>query len=359
MAFSEKPHEFAPVIPVKSVSRRRLMVGLAGSGTLALFGGITLRNIWPSLMSQWTTRPLGIKSSLSMAWNADLTRVAVTPDDDSSTTLLWDYEQQRLIGTLHTSTSNIIPDLCLAWSPDGKRVLQVTSDGGQNNITCWDVRTQQTIYASHSTSVSDAWRLYYSPDGRLAAVIGDGSCVVLDANNGKEWIVPSLDRETPTAVAWSPTGTYVAFLLGSKSSGEMALAIWDTWTRQQVTRLIQTSVTYDSYDDLAALAWFPPGNQLMIAASKRLWLVSMNNAQIPLTRFTGDTNFYILDVSPDASTLAVLDSDRIALWDIRTHQRTKVFFRGNNPSWVEAMKWVNASQIAIIDGSYNRVLLQR
>lgn len=296
-----------------------------------------------------------------MAWNRDLTRVAVTSQDDVSTTLLWDYEKQRVIGTFHSFVHGQPCDVCLAWSPDGQRILQVTSNSSQNNVICWKVEGQQTIYTANNQSISDAWRMRWSPDGRHAAVIGVSTFVVFSSDNGQELFAQQLNNEAPTAIAWSPTGDRLALLVGNTISKAITLRIWDVATGSLIAHLDQASVQYDSFDDLAALIWIPGGNELVVAASKRLWLTSADDdgIAVPLGTFTDDNLYYILDMAPDGTRLAVSDASRIAIWNVRERRQEQELSRGRSPSFIEAMSWVSPSQIAIIDGSFNRVVLTR
>lgn len=131
-------------------------------------------------------------------------------------------------------------------------------------------------------------------------------------------------------------------------------------TGSLIAHLDQTSVHYDSFDDLAALVWIPGGNELVVAASKRLWMTSVDDIAIPLDTFTNNNlNYYILDIASDGTSLAVVDEDRIAIWNVRERRQEQVLFRGASPSFIQAMGWISASQIAIIDGSYNRIVLTR
>jgi WD40 repeat protein len=358
MSFSEVPGEISPVIPIKSVSRRRLITALAGGSVLALLGGITLKNVWPTLVFDWTAQPLGIRYSPYMAWTRDLSRVAITSAMDQSTTLLWDYEQQRVVGTLHSSASEF-SDLGLAWSPDGQRLLQVTSDTNQNNVTCWNVQTQSALYAVPNTHMTGVGSLCWSPDGQRAAVTGEKVLVMLNATNGQELMAQPLNNEAPLALAWSPSGTRLALLVGNESSREIALLIWDAQTGQQMVHLPQTSVQYDPSDDQADLAWLPGEQELVIAARKRLWLTSLSNAVVLLGSFTGEMMYSLLDLAPDGHTLAVIDADSVAIWDIHERRQEQVLLCGNHPSFLATLRWLDPSHIALIDSSFNRVILAR
>jgi WD40 repeat protein len=306
----EVPCEITPVVPIKPLSRRRFLAALAGSGTLALLGGLTLRDAWPFLVSQWTTQPLGIKPSRYAAWTRDLARLAITPEDDMSKILLWDYLAQRIVGTFHSPVSgqSLSTDLALDWSPDGRRVLQVTNDSSQANVMCWDVATQKTVYAATNPHISDVWLVFWSPDGRLAAVIGNATFVVLNSDNGQARFVQQLSKnDTPIAIAWSPTGERLAFLLANTTTNAITLCIWDVATNTVIAHLKQANVQYNSYDGwTAALAWVPGKNELVMVADKTLQVVSTENHAFILEHFTDFMNDYTLAFAPDGNSLAVV-----------------------------------------------------
>lgn len=362
---SEVPREITPVVPIKPLSRRRFLTALGGSGTLALLGGLTLKDAWPFLVSQWTTQPLGIKPSRYAAWTRDLARLAITPEDDTSKILLWDYAAQRVIGTLHSpiSVQSLSVDLALDWSPDGQHILQVTNDSSQANVICWNVTTQKTVYTATNPHISGVWLVLWSPDGRLAAVVGNATVVVLNGDNGQARFVQQLGKnDTPIAIAWSHTGDRLAFLLADTTTNAITLCIWDVATNTVIAHLKQANVQYNSYDGwTAALAWVPGKNELVMVADKTLQVVSTENHAFILEHFTDFMNDYALAFASDGNSLAVTSGEKIAIWNINEHRQEQALFRGisPSPSLIQATSWLNASQIAILDDSYNRTILTR
>lgn len=360
--FSKSAHEVPLVVPIKPISRRRFFTALAGGGVLALLSGLTLKDAWPFLISQWNTQPLGVKNSDYMVWNDDLTQVVIPSEDDASTMVLWDYEKQRIIGTLHSPVSSSLSDMSLAWSPDGQRIVQVTSDSSQENVICWDTKTQKALYTAKNRSISGAGMMHWSPDGRHIAIVAGTTLIVLNSNNGQGiFTQPLQENDIPSALAWSPTGDRLAFLLGNTASNALTLLIWDTMTRSWRAHLRLGNVQYNSYDDWSAMAWVPGKNELVMAVDKTLLLVSTENQTAFLESFTGYINEYALVFAPDGSIFAVTDGEKIAIWDVQERRQEQVLFRGisPSPSLIREISWISASQIAIVDESYNRLVLTR
>lgn len=360
--FSESPHEIPLVEPVKPISRRRFLTALAGGGGLALLGGLTLKDAWPFLVSQWNTQPLRATTSDYMVWNRDLTQVAIPSEDGARTMVLWDYEKQRIIGAFHSPVSSSLDNLSLAWSPDGRRILQITSDPSQENVICWDTLTQKAIYTAKNRNISGAGMMRWSPDGRYIAMVAGTTFVVLNSNDGQGLFAqPLKENDVSSAFAWSPTGDRLAFLSGNTTSNAFTLHIWDAMTRSWIAHLPLTNVEYDSYYSWADLAWVSGTNKLVMAVNTTLLLVSTENQVVFLEHFTGYIHEYALAFAPDGKTLAVTDGERIAIWNVQERRQEQVLFRGTSPgpSFLRKMSWLNASQIAIIDESYNRIVLTR
>lgn len=360
--FSKSPHEVPPVVPIKPISRRRFFTALAGGGVLALLSGLTLKDAWPFLVSQWNTQPLGTQNSDYMVWSRDLTQVVIPSEDDVSTMGLWDYEKQRIIGTLHSPVRSSLSDMSLAWSPDGRRIVQVTSDSSQDNVICWNTKTQKAIYTAKNRSISGIGMMHWSPDGRHIAMIAGTTFVVLNSNDGQGLFTqPLQENDVPSALAWSPTGDRLAFLLGNTASNALTLLIWNAMTRSWLAHLRQENVLYDSYDGWPAMAWVPGRNELVMAVNKTLLLVSMENQAVFLESFTGYINEYALAFAPDGNIFAVTDGERIAIWNVQERRQEQVLFRGISPgpSFIREMSWMSTSQIAIVDESFNRIVLTR
>lgn len=363
-SFPESPRELAAVVPIKPLSRRRFFTALAGGSALALLGGLTLKTIWPAFLSKLTAQPLGIQDSISMAWSHDLNTVAITPFDDTSATFLWNYEQQRVYGTLRPFGHEPISSSGLAWSPDGQRLLQIATNPGQDQTTvviCWDVQAQQKIYTTASKSaLSDPWKIRWSPGRQHIALIGNSQLVVLNANDGQEIFFQKFSNEEIADLSWSSTGDRLALLFGNASTKEISLLIWDTHTHQPGDLLPQSTTQYDTFDSAMALTWLTEAS-IAIVARKKFWLISLQDGtNLPLATFNdgfGGLNNYGLVRSPDKRRLLVNDNGNLAIWNIQELKVERKIFLGYQPPLIERLSWITNSQIAMIESLNTRVVL--
>lgn len=299
-----------------------------------------------------------------MAWSHDLNKVAITPFDDTSATFLWNYEQQRVFGILRPFGHEQISSSGLAWSPDGRRLLQIATDPGQDQTTsviCWDVQGQQKIYTTPSkSSISDPWKILWSPDGQQIALIRSGQLVVINANDGQEIFSQEFPNEEIADLSWSFTSDRLALLFGNTSSKEISLLVWDIHTHQPGDLLPQSNTQYNTFDSAMALTWLTEAS-IAIVARKKFWLISLQDgANLPLATFNGGfggLNDYLLARSPDNNRLLVNDNGNLAIWNIQELKVERKIFLGYQPPFLKTLNWITNSQIAMIESLSTRVVL--
>jgi WD40 repeat protein len=126
------------------------------------------------------------------------------------------------------TTYMIIGVLCVAFSPDGTRIVTGgTSDSGTGEASVWDARTGAELLQlkGHTERVMSA---AFSPDGqRIITGSADGTVKVWDARTG----TPRLDLEGingSTCAALSPDGTRIVTGGGLPPRGEAT--VWDAQT---------------------------------------------------------------------------------------------------------------------------------
>lgn len=101
----------------------------------------------------------------------------------------------------------------VAFTPDGAHLLTSSDDG---HLRRWDVATGQEL-AAHRVSDRTLYDLALSPDGALAATVGDGAVHLTRVADGaavRAWSAPGVQL----AVAFSPDG---AWILGGARSGAL------------------------------------------------------------------------------------------------------------------------------------------
>jgi WD40 repeat protein/tRNA A-37 threonylcarbamoyl transferase component Bud32 len=96
---------------------------------------------------------------------------------------------------------------CLAFSPDGGRLLSSSIDG---TIKVWPVTADQRPHTLHGHS-RGVTSLSFAPDGKQLASAGhDGTIRVWDVTTGQERLAFKAHANTVNAVSFSPDGTHLA-----------------------------------------------------------------------------------------------------------------------------------------------------
>jgi hypothetical protein len=154
---------------------------------------------------------------------------------------------------------------CVAFSPDGRRVVWGTKDG---RVKLWDAATGKEVghYAIHKHQV---WCVLFSGDGwTVASVDHFGAVVLWDAGTGKEQALlqnPCRGGHVHVlALAISPDGSLVA----TGGGGDHTIRVWETRSGRQLAHLIEHQ------GPIFGLAFSPDGRFLASASGDgtiRLW----------------------------------------------------------------------------------------
>ncbi len=136
---------------------------------------------------------------------------------------LWDLRLGKLLRPVIENRQGELRDL--AFSPDGKTLASVWSDG---TVRLWDVVHRRPYGRPLTGHIGAVNSVAFSPDGRLLATGGDDytvrlwkvSCACADG-------APVQLTSFVSAVAFSPDGTLLA-----TGGGETTVQLWDVATRQ-------------------------------------------------------------------------------------------------------------------------------
>lgn len=263
---------------------------------------------------------------------ADSCPVAFAPDGRSvavgleRAVKLYDPETGRERAELASGTS--YGPLCLAFSPDGRRLAASTQDG---EVVVWDLASNRELanLKAHTRSVVG---VAISPDGRWVASASDGPIVghtsyglfsisvacgpdhgvvrLFDVTTGQQ--IASLEHEwTAHSVAFSPDGRLLA------SGGGGVAKLWDL-TTNRVRTIAEAGADLDVY----CVSFAPDGRTLAVGVGSRdfagsygevrLWDVSGGRVRAVLRGGMGKVRS--LSFAPDGKSLVTGSRGTVVLW---------------------------------------------
>jgi WD40 repeat protein len=220
------------------------------------------------------------------------------------TTRIWDVASGRLRLTLTRPTGRTGGGAEAAFSPNGKRVVAVNSDG---TARIWEVATGRLLHTLGNTGGVNSAPVF-STNGRLVVTAGvDGTARIWDVASGR--LLHALTGNTGglNSAVFSPNGRLVV------TAGQNA-RIWDVASG----RLLH-ALTGDP-DGLNS-AVFSPNGRLVVTASvngtARIWDVASGRL---LHALTGDTDILNSAVfSPNGRLVVTASQDGTArIWDVAT-----------------------------------------
>jgi WD40 repeat protein/Flp pilus assembly protein TadD len=201
--------------------------------------------------------------------------------------------------------------LCVAFSPDGRRLLAGTQRG---MLKVWDVESGEETLSIRQPgpfwNLSVAW----SPDGtRFASGSGRG-VRIHDAVTGKQMLPPLDCGDTAATLDWRPDGKVLAVGYYSRQFGEIRVRVmlWDADTGREVA----TSTYAKGAGEYSAIAWRPDGGQLVAgsAGCLRVWDSELREETVVDTG-EGLHKNRSLDWSPDGKRLASCMEQQVILYD--------------------------------------------
>jgi hypothetical protein len=332
----------------RRLSRRKVLLGLAVTGVVAIAGGTTLLILsstptyrghtdavtavawspndqviasasYDTTVQVWNVSNLtalftyrGHRSKVwALTWSPDQRRIASASADH--TVQVWD----ALTGHNAVTYTGHSDELrAVAWSPDG---LKIVSGSFDKTAQVWDATTLQTLltYSGHSGHV---WAVHWSSDGqRLASASADMTAQVWNATSGT--IITSYQGHTGPVVAldWSPDTIHIV-----TGSYDKTVQIWDARTGFHV-------LTYKGHSDLVlGVAWSPDGQYIASASQDKTVHVWNATTGATLKVYSGHSNAVrALAWSSDSSHIASGSYDHtVQIWP--ANQKTGANAPGNS-----------------------------
>ena len=264
----------------------------------------------PHLRQRHVLKPGGtLKTAV---FSPDGSRVLTISSDGSAT--FWDAETGAELTSFKADDSAIES---AAFSPDGSRVVIASANGV---VRIWDVAKGSVVAVlkGHEKKVNDA---IFSPDGKLVATASDDKTArIWDATTGAQLHVlepknTGLSVGDVQLVVFSPDGTRIATKLGDGPT-----TMWDTTTGTELF-----TVAPDAFNNLDSVAFAPDG-KLFVSASKSqagIWDAT-TGALVAILRGHKD---WLTSVafSPDGLHVLTAAGDRTArIWDVSDGHQTAV-----------------------------------
>jgi WD40 repeat protein len=212
---------------------------------------------------------------------------------------LWDAAAGKEIASLPGYTNSLYS---LAFSADGKRLVS----GSQGPVQVWDVNARKEI-ASFKDPRSPAYVLAVNRDGTTVAATGSRQVKLWDVASGKE--VASFRHHVELSGARGAAFNSDLTTLAAGNSEEIDL--WDTATAKEKATLAEHRGV------VLCMVWSADGKTLIASSSRseqrdyrwkgdvKVWDVASGKERATLPGTFG--RVYVMAVSPDGKTLALLD----------------------------------------------------
>jgi WD40 repeat protein len=262
----------------------------------------------------------------SLAWSPDGQLAAGSFDGKI---LVWDAERRQTGQTLKGPGGYVSNQ---AWSPDGYLASAGCVEMGagvtctQGGISVWDMNGSQPTKTveEHSSFVRS---LAWSPDGRLALGLDDGTVMVWDLEGGRPAQTLEGHTNSVTSVAWSPDGRLAS------GSWDDTVIVWDLESGQAPQTLLGHT------DTVTSVAWSPDGRLASGSWDGTVIVWDLEGGVAGQTLQGQASNVYSVAWSPGGRLASGSSDGTVILWDLERGQAARILeghieFEGvNSVAW--------------------------
>ena len=319
----------------RKLSRRKVVVSLAGLSILAAGGGI---GWWLRLVPHMLYTYHGHTDEvLRVAWSPDGKRIASGSGD--KTVQVWDAADGGNAFTYRGHTSSVWG---VVWSPHGTRIA---SGGEDSTVQVWDASDGGHVftYRGHSQVV---YAVAWSPDGRrIASASQDGTVQVWDADSGRHIFT----CQGVESVAWSPDGKYIASS-GGVTLGSGPVRVWDATEGHLV-------YTYSGHHSgVQSIAWSPDSKRIASVANldKTVHVWNATDGSHPYIYQGHTDDIWEVAWSPNGKRIASASDDgTVQVWDVIDEVHVYTYY--GHESFVKAVAW-SPDGTRIASGSFDKTV---
>ncbi len=251
--------------------------------------------------------PVLIGPGVSAQFSPDGKRI-VTVSSDDPRARVWDAQSGQPVTELLKQNSGVFGLFFAQFSPDGKRIVTASHD---RTARVWDAQSGQPLTEplKHDEAVLSA---QFSPDGsRIVTASMDGTARVWDAQSGQPLTEPLKHDGWVNFAQFSPDGKRIV-----TASNDRTARVWDAQSGQPLTEPLKHN------DGVSAVQFSPDGRRVVTASSDctaRLWDAQSGQ---PLTEpFKHNDLVNSAQFSPNGKLIVTASSDHTArVWDAESGQ---------------------------------------